>query len=140
MDDLRLLTVQQPWAWAIVNGHKDVENRKWRFPLDLPCTIAVHAGAQRRAFQTAPFPIDMPDPDLLAYGAVIGFVDVVRDVDCAIHFGEGKRGCRSPWASRGMRHWALANPRALAVPIPARGHLWLHRPPPGVRAALEAEL
>lgn len=26
---LRALSVQQPWAWAIVNGHKPVENRGW---------------------------------------------------------------------------------------------------------------
>lgn len=23
------LSVRQPWAWLIVNGHKDIENRKW---------------------------------------------------------------------------------------------------------------
>ena len=23
------LSIRQPWAWAIVKGAKDVENRKW---------------------------------------------------------------------------------------------------------------
>lgn len=23
------LSIQQPWAWLIVNGHKDIENRTW---------------------------------------------------------------------------------------------------------------
>jgi len=25
----RALSIRQPWAWLIVNGHKDVENRTW---------------------------------------------------------------------------------------------------------------
>lgn len=24
------LSIRQPWAWLIVNGHKDIENRTWR--------------------------------------------------------------------------------------------------------------
>lgn len=26
---MKSLTVKQPWAWAIVAGHKRVENRSW---------------------------------------------------------------------------------------------------------------
>ena len=42
-DALRVLTVRQPWAWAIVHGGKDVENRvrslgPYRGP------VAIHAG------------------------------------------------------------------------------------------------
>ena len=42
-DALRVLTVRQPWAWAIVHGQKDVENRvrslgPYRGP------VAIHAG------------------------------------------------------------------------------------------------
>lgn len=38
------LSVQQPWAWLIVNGWKDIENRSWlkRFPP----RILVHTGLQ----------------------------------------------------------------------------------------------
>lgn len=25
----QVLSVRQPWAWLIVNGHKDIENRTW---------------------------------------------------------------------------------------------------------------
>lgn len=27
---MKALSVRQPWAWLLVNGHKDVENRTWR--------------------------------------------------------------------------------------------------------------
>lgn len=26
---MKVLSIRQPWAWLIVNGHKDVENRTW---------------------------------------------------------------------------------------------------------------
>ncbi len=26
---MKALSIQQPWAWLIVNGYKDVENRTW---------------------------------------------------------------------------------------------------------------
>ncbi len=27
--DMKALSVRQPWAWLIVNGCKDIENRDW---------------------------------------------------------------------------------------------------------------
>ena len=30
MKELKVLVVRQPWAWLIVNGYKDIENRSWR--------------------------------------------------------------------------------------------------------------
>jgi hypothetical protein len=26
---MKALSIRQPWAWLIVNGHKDIENRDW---------------------------------------------------------------------------------------------------------------
>lgn len=36
------LTVWQPWAWLIVHGWKDIENRDWRTHYRGP--VAIHAG------------------------------------------------------------------------------------------------
>src|SRR5215469_16909004 len=27
---MKVLVVKQPWAWLIVNGYKDIENRSWQ--------------------------------------------------------------------------------------------------------------
>lgn len=27
---MKAISIRQPWAWLIVNGHKDIENRSWR--------------------------------------------------------------------------------------------------------------
>ena len=37
-----ILSIQQPWAWAIVNGWKPVENRTWRSTYAGP--LLIHAG------------------------------------------------------------------------------------------------
>ncbi|WP_229215634.1 ASCH domain-containing protein [Duganella sp. CY15W] len=26
---MKALSIRQPWAWLIVNGYKDIENRSW---------------------------------------------------------------------------------------------------------------
>lgn len=36
------LSIRQPWAWLIVNGHKDIENRDW--PTKFRGRMLVHAG------------------------------------------------------------------------------------------------
>lgn len=36
------LSIRQPWAWLIVNGHKDIENRSWSTPFR--GRFLVHAG------------------------------------------------------------------------------------------------
>ena len=40
--EMRALSIRQPWAWLIVNGHKDIENRSWRTKYRGP--FLVHAG------------------------------------------------------------------------------------------------
>lgn len=37
------LSIRQPWAWLIVNGYKDVENRTW--PTRFRGRVMIHAGA-----------------------------------------------------------------------------------------------
>jgi ASCH domain len=42
-DEAPVLTVRQPWAWAIIHGGKDVENRSWRTKYRGP--LLIHAGS-----------------------------------------------------------------------------------------------
>lgn len=38
---MKALSIRQPWAWLIVNGYKDVENRTW--PTSMRGTVLIHA-------------------------------------------------------------------------------------------------
>lgn len=39
---MKALSIMQPWAWLIVNGHKDIENRTWWTRFRGP--VLIHAG------------------------------------------------------------------------------------------------
>jgi hypothetical protein len=98
---MKALSVKQPWAWAILQGGKDVENRTW--PTSYRGPLLIHAarvdspgGWGYLDHLGLTLPVDPPT------GGIIGVVDVV---DC-VH------GYPSPWALEGYWHWVLANPRA----------------------------
>jgi hypothetical protein len=133
LEDLRVLTVRQPHAWAIIAGHKDVENRSWRFTLPPRTTVALLAGKQ----YDPPLDVRVPDyPQEFVHGAVIGVVTVLGS-----HMAD-RACCLSPWAHRapGIHHWALANPVQLHSPIPARGQLFLASATREIREAVSAAL
>ncbi len=101
----RAIVIHQPWAWAIIHGCKDVENRTWRTKHRGPLLIV--------AGKTEPAPANIilveamicqPIPPAeLVLGGVIGRVNVV----------ETTRDSSSPWAEAGMWHWVLDSPEAL---------------------------
>jgi hypothetical protein len=94
------LSVRQPWAWAIIHGGKDIENRSWQavnHGLSQRGRIAVHAsqGMTRDEYESArsfmrSIGVDCPRPDDLYRGAIIGsvnVVDVVTEHDSPWFFG-----------------------------------------------------
>lgn len=115
------LSVRQPWAWAIVVGLKDVENRS-KFAVTKggfdPRPIAIHAakGMTRDEYEDAAefmarLGVVCPRPDALVRGAIIGAATVTAVV--AQH--------ASPWFF-GPRGLLLADARQVG-PIPAAGAL-----------------
>lgn len=81
------LSVRQPWAWAIVAGHKRIENRSAGSIAagGMTCRrIAIHAatGLEEDEFRWGHWRlhrhgVTCPRPDTLPRGAIIGAVDVV---------------------------------------------------------------
>lgn len=117
---MKALTVKQPWAWVIIHGGKNVENRsrptKYRGPL------YIHAG---QSWSKEGFDY-MREAGIritggLDSGMVIGTVDVI-DCHHADDCGDTAGFC-SDWAMDHHYHWVLANPRPLACPFPAKGKL-----------------
>jgi hypothetical protein len=118
---MKVLTVKNPWAWAIiqraelvVNGNKDVENRTRR--TNYRGQILIHASKK-------------PDKKVWAggyhqseykNGCILGSVEIT---DCV-------QNSTSRWAEKDRWHWILKNPKPLAVPIPAKGKLgrWEYAP------------
>ena len=135
MADILALTVQQPWAWAIAEGLKPIENRSWR--TNYRGLIAIHAGlgidhyavmptgaAERalkvlRAKATLADAIPAGTPHIRR-GGIVAVAELT-----GIH---GADWC-SPWAVRDGWHWELASVRRLPDPVPCKGRLGLWKLP-----------
>jgi hypothetical protein len=128
---MKALSVRAPWWWAILHLGKDIENRDWY--TSFRGTIWLHAGkwfseegVQDEWFwsvmpmwlQANPTvsPAAKPSLELEAIrrgcGCIVGKIDIV---DCRMNSS-------SPWF-RGKWGFTLANPVALATPIPFKGAL-----------------
>ena len=128
--DLRCLSIRQPWAWAIVSGVKDIENRTWT--TEFRGRIVIHAGVNkddvRRQMEIAGPKMSPLD---LAYGAFIGVAELVQVEPL------NARLEANPWAW-GPYCWQLANPRRFREPIVAKGKLNLYSLPADLANRVEA--
>jgi hypothetical protein len=152
---MRILTVRPPWAWVIVHGGKDVENRVRNIAGAYRGPVAIHAGqavdlsafsgrsvaltAAAKAFNSRNDDPLITAPWLSELGAIIGVVDLVdvhHAAECVYvgpvvedfdgEFVSQEITYCSAWAeAANVYHLVLANPRALAEPIPYRGALGL---------------
>lgn len=80
---MKAISIRQPWAWLIVAGHKDIENRTWAITYRGP--ILIHAA--KMVDKNAILPVEIEIPDGLPRGGIVGRANLV---DCV-------RGYSSPW-------------------------------------------
>ncbi|WP_344861665.1 hypothetical protein [Planomonospora alba] len=131
MQQVRMITVKQPWAWAIIHGdpekshgRKDIENRSWdpRYT----GTLLIHAGksTDQRGYDKLA-ELGIPAPYDLEFGVILGSVELVDVV----------RGHPSPWANPHTRNWVLADPTPATRLLEVRGNQGLLAPPPDWRRA-----
>lgn len=153
---MRILTVRQPWAWAIIHGGKDVENRVRNIAGDYRGPVAIHvAQAYADDWQSDTLAgvmnahsgvHDEPQPWRDHAGMIVGVVDITD-----VHLGSIRPGCCwddrqglydrcSPWGDDDAYHLALANPRPLREPIPYRGALGLRRLDDATVARIQEQL
>lgn len=109
---MKAITIKQPWAWAIVNGYKPVENRSWR--VDYRGPLAIHAATSDCEagwrFVSQNVPCDMKRLRWrLSRGAVIGTVELVDIVPV-------RERVQCPW-SFGPYCWIFENPLLLPEPV-----------------------
>lgn len=120
----RALSIRQPWAWAILNADKDIENRSWSTSYRGPVAIHASKGLTASEFSefiataheistVRPFPSGLTVPPIADFsrGGIVGVVDIV---DCVRRSG-------SPWFF-GPWGFVLENARPVEF-IPVRGAL-----------------
>lgn len=126
---MKALSILQPWAWLIVNGYKDAENRSWR--THFRGRFIVHAGKRwgseqredcARVRQQFPH-IDLPSA--FERGGIVGAATLVDCVDRS----------DSPWFV-GDYGFLLAN-QACCPFVPWRGQLGWFEVPRSALASIE---
>ena len=121
MKDVKVLVVRQPWAWLIVHGFKDIENRSWKTRYRGKLLIQAsanlpskdHLEEDRRWVKKRGVKL----PEELETGGIVGKVELVDCVDRS----------RSKWFE-GPIGWVLTKPKRLPF-MPLKGRLGLFNPP-----------
>lgn len=157
---MRIITVRQPWAWAIIHANKTIENRRTNIDGNYTGLVAIHAALNdddsvlepehpMAGLILAPCPHNR-DPRHNQYtchwcshvrprrwldqGTIIGITNLTSThhaTTCAL-------GC-SPWAEPDTWHLRLTQPLALTTPIRHRGLQGLTRLDPALARTLEQE-
>lgn len=108
---LPVLSIRQPWAWLILNGGKDVENRTWRTNYRGRFLIHAAKGCTIQEWNAGRDMIDfvsggrlfLPSLHLLERGGIVGEVELV---DCL-------PWSNSAWHEAGFTGFILRNPKPL---------------------------
>jgi hypothetical protein len=81
---MRMLSIRQPWLWAILHAGKRVENRTWSTPYRGP--VALHAGKALTEQDRNDFIVfyaglrdvpPLPDLQALPRGGILGVANIV---------------------------------------------------------------
>lgn len=128
--NLPALSIRQPWAWLVVHGGKNVENRTW--PTRFRGRFLIHAakGCTEREFDEAVGFVwtnlgsqvthKIPPFDRLERGGIIGEAELVSCAGCP------GSALNSPWFT-GPYGFVLRNVRPLPFQ-PCRGALGFFEP------------
>ena len=105
---MKCLSIYQPWAWLVVTGVKDVENRSWKCPHRGPLLIHASKRFDQDGYWRLQreFGLTLPDPNDFDYGGIVG---AVRMVGCVPH-------CNSPWFEG---PWGFVFRNAVVLPYQA---------------------
>lgn len=112
---MKAISIRQPWAWLIVHGFKDIENRTRNY--NFTGRILIHTGSQPdpkidylRALYAAERGIQIPHT--LQYGGIIGEAEITETVTES----------ESKWFT-GPFGLIIANPKPYRFKIPKKGNL-----------------
>jgi hypothetical protein len=117
------ISIKQPWAWAILNASKDIENRDWS--TKFRGRILIHAG-KKPELDDFPFVKQNCDNPLAIHnwykfitdqplGAIVGSVTITN---CVEHSS-------SKWFF-GRYGFVLSEPRSF-IPVPYKGQLGIFK-------------
>jgi len=131
---MKVLSLLQPWATLLVQGHKLIETRSWATKYRGP--VFIHASGQlKKRFKYSEFnPLTISqepffkdfikNPELLPFGSIIGMVEIT-DVKTTVDVFDTISDQEAAFGdySVGRYAWLTQNARSFSVHTPAKGKL-----------------
>lgn len=120
----KAISIKQPWAWLIINGIKDVENRTWYSNHRGPLYIHASKNWDQDGYHFLLLKYGIYDSARLpakkdyVFGSIIGTVNMV---DCVSYY-------QSVWFY-GPYGFVFENPFSLIEPMPFKGRLGIFNVP-----------
>ena len=111
---MKAISIRQPWAWLIVNGYKDIENRSWRTKYRGQVLIHASQGVKKSEYERAKELTDLLGITLPTSFETGGIVGVATITDCV-------EQSESPWFF-GEKGFVLTDARPIEV-IQMKGKL-----------------
>jgi hypothetical protein len=94
---MKAISIKQPWAWLIVNGHKKIENRDWTTNRRGRYLIHASKGMTKKYYKEVKLLVEeinpaivIPPYDEIERGGIVGsvnFTNVVTESDDPFFFG-----------------------------------------------------
>ncbi|EMM1377110.1 ASCH domain-containing protein [Pseudomonas aeruginosa] len=83
---MKALSIRQPWAWLVANGHKDIENRDWATSFRGRFLIHAAKSMTRDEYEEASDfaaynGVTIPAPHELERGGIVGEASIIGCVD-----------------------------------------------------------
>lgn len=134
---MKALSIKQPWAWLIVNGYKDIENRSWN--TNFRGEFLIHASKQIPTefeyVNIKTYLVEMPDSHQknyfgtkdksrtdFEYGGIVGIAELVDVLSLDNNVYHPDIFKNNPWWERNCYGFVLRNARPLQF-IPYKGKL-----------------
>lgn len=113
---MKALSIKQPWAWLIIHGGKDIENRTWHTKFRGRFLVHASKGVTKDEYADAyrfalSIGVRCPRFEDLERGGIVGSVELVDSVDTS----------SSPWYT-GAKGFVLRDPKPLPF-LPIKGRL-----------------
>lgn len=121
---MKVISVRQPWAYAIIHMGKDIENRKWATKYRGPLLIHASMTIDKNAPQEIWDEFDKNCDEKPVFGGIIGMVNIVDVVEKS----------ESKWKQEFSKGWVLENPKPLPY-FRCQGRVGIFDPPEDFNAA-----
>lgn len=130
----RVISIWQPYVWAMTAGHKKIENRKKSTPYR--GVVYLHAGKSysRDAHDWMTEEMNLRVPEELPRGAIIA-VATLKDV-----IDDDPAGIYGRWFVPGKFGLIFTRPKLLKKPVPHKGQLGLYQASSSLRRQVERQL